>query len=302
MPRPCPPSDSVTAEAAAAVLRDALAQIEKARRRILESDDPEGPHQMRVGLRRLRTALGLFEPAIGGPATRSLSDAARRLGREVGTLRDLEVVLHETVDPARAADPDDQALAKIAACLTDAIGTERARLRAHLDKGRMHRFLGEIAAFCDAGDWRRRAGKTQRKNLDRPLRKTAERALTRRWKTVRAAGKDLEGHTVEARHELRKQLKKVRYSVEALAPALPRKRTAAYLETLTDLQRHFGDLNDAATVSAVLGPSFMSRLDDDAARKAARRLARAASDRAEASWPDALALWTAFRKQPRPWT
>lgn len=300
MPRTRP--DISTAEAAAAVLRDALAQIEKARRRILVSEDPEGPHQMRVGLRRLRTALSLFEPAIGEAATCTLSDAARRLGGEVGTLRDLEVVLHETVDPARAADPDDPALARIAACLTDAIGQERARLRAHLDRGQMRRFLAEIAALCDADDWRNRAGKTQRKNLDRPLRKTAERALGRRWKKVNAAGKDLEGHTIEARHELRKELKKLRYSVEALSSALPRRHTAAYLDTLADLQRHFGDLNDAATVTTVLGPGFTSHLGDKAARKAAQSLARAASDCAEESWPDALKLWTAFRKQRRPWT
>ncbi len=130
-------SDLATAEAAAGALRDALAQIEKARRRILVSDDPEGPHQMRVGLRRLRTALSLFEPALGKATTRNLSDAARKLGREVGELRDLEVVLHETVGPARDAAPDDPALAAIADGLTEAIGKERARLRSQLDKGRI---------------------------------------------------------------------------------------------------------------------------------------------------------------------
>jgi CHAD domain-containing protein len=295
-------SDLATAEAAAGALRDALAQIEKALRRILVSDDPEGPHQMRVGLRRLRTALSLFEPALGKATTRNLSDAARKLGREVGELRDLEVALHETVGPARDAAPDDPALAAIADGLTEAIGKERARLRSQLDKGRLRRFLGAVALFCDAEDWRRRATKKQRKHLDRPLRKTAERGLARRWKKVRAAGKRVEGDTTEARHELRKELKKLRYGVEALSIALPRRRTAAFLDTLADLQRHFGDLNDAATVTTVLGSDFTARLGDDAAREAARRLARRASDRAEESWPDALELWTAFRRQPRPWT
>ena len=55
----------------------AAAQIEINRRAVLETDDPEAAHQLRVGLRRLRSALRAFRPLHDTPATRELQQYAR---------------------------------------------------------------------------------------------------------------------------------------------------------------------------------------------------------------------------------
>jgi len=58
---------------------------------VWEDQDPEALHQMRVGMRRLRTALVGFSRAIEVPkATREKK--VGKIARELGTLRDLDVL------------------------------------------------------------------------------------------------------------------------------------------------------------------------------------------------------------------
>ncbi|MGB7417462.1 MAG: CHAD domain-containing protein, partial [Thermosynechococcaceae cyanobacterium] len=56
---------------------------------VLKDRDPEPLHQMRVGMRRLRTALQVFAPAIHGPiSVRQVTKIAKALGQ----VRDLDVL------------------------------------------------------------------------------------------------------------------------------------------------------------------------------------------------------------------
>ena len=58
---------------------------------VLSHRDPEFLHQMRVGLRRLRTVCGAFDFAIALPDT--VSDRAlKRLGKTLGRMRDLDIL------------------------------------------------------------------------------------------------------------------------------------------------------------------------------------------------------------------
>ena len=60
-------------------------------------DDTEGPHQLRVGLRRLRSAFLVYKSALESPEMARLSGEAKWLGQEVGGLRDLDVVANDIV-------------------------------------------------------------------------------------------------------------------------------------------------------------------------------------------------------------
>lgn len=58
---------------------------------VLEDKDPEELHQMRVGIRRLRSAMIGFAPAIALPKTTTEKDVGH-LGKVLGELRDLDVL------------------------------------------------------------------------------------------------------------------------------------------------------------------------------------------------------------------
>ncbi|MDJ0571712.1 MAG: CHAD domain-containing protein [Pleurocapsa sp. MO_192.B19] len=59
---------------------------------VLEDKDPEDLHQMRVGMRRLRSAIASFAVALDLPKTVNEKNIAK-IGRSLGTLRDLDVLL-----------------------------------------------------------------------------------------------------------------------------------------------------------------------------------------------------------------
>ena len=59
--------------------------------------DIEGVHQMRVALRRLRTASALLRREFGLPTIQGLSDEAKWLATLLGTPRDWDVFVTETL-------------------------------------------------------------------------------------------------------------------------------------------------------------------------------------------------------------
>ena len=72
----------------------------------MESGDPEYVHQMRVGLRRLNAALGLFRDVT--PCPQALRDELRWIRLELGVARDRAAIDHHPernlVAPFRPAD------------------------------------------------------------------------------------------------------------------------------------------------------------------------------------------------------
>ncbi|HIK13441.1 MAG TPA: CHAD domain-containing protein [Oscillatoriaceae cyanobacterium M33_DOE_052] len=59
---------------------------------VLQDEDPEALHQMRVGMRRLRSAASGFAPALILPESASVA-AIGKIARTLGKLRDLDVML-----------------------------------------------------------------------------------------------------------------------------------------------------------------------------------------------------------------
>src|SRR5690606_7123455 len=89
-----------------AILRSCRDQIAHNRTAVLESELPEGPHQLRVGLRRLRSALKIYQPLLETTSRKALDDQAARLAALVGPLRDLDVLAGDIIAPLTGMMPD----------------------------------------------------------------------------------------------------------------------------------------------------------------------------------------------------
>ncbi len=86
-----PNQPSQTLEAYAyQVIEEQYRRIIKQEKKVLADKEPEALHQMRVGTRRLRTALQVFDPAIEIPKAGS-AKRLRDLARVLGEVRDLDV-------------------------------------------------------------------------------------------------------------------------------------------------------------------------------------------------------------------
>lgn len=287
--------EMTTEVAAHAVLGECLAQISENMAVVAASDDPEGPHQLRVGLRRLRTALALFSGALAGEGRTRLSGEAKWLGREVGRLRDLDVALADLVRPAAAARPGEPGFARLEAALVERGGAERSALRATLVGARARTFLLDLSEYVSCRGWLDAQDWSQTARLARPVTETAGVALDTRLAKAAKRAKGIEHLSVEARHELRKELKKLRYTAEFCASLYPPKRVKPFLKRLKALQEVFGDLNDAAMAEALLSGPDAPGGDDPGAARAGGFVLGLHAERARHGWERAKGLWRALR-------
>ena len=80
----------------------------------------------------------------------------------------------------------------------------------------------------------------------------ASQRLSRLHKRVTADAARFAAHDDEARHALRKRLKRLRYSLEFVAPLYARKPVSRYLSVLKPAQQALGDVNDLVVAEAAL--------------------------------------------------
>ncbi len=281
----------IAERAARDCLRDCLGQIATNILVVCRLDDAEGPHQLRVGLRRLRSVFSAYKSALSSPEMARLNGEARWLGKQVGALRDLDVVAGDIVGKEAARHPDEPALAALADALARQAAERRQEVRRLLVGQRSQSFLIDLAQFIETRGWLVPADFEQTARLATPVVKLAVRSLNKRWKKVSKAARGLEMLDAEHRHALRKELKKLRYGVEFFGPLFPERRLDAFLKRLKKLQTVFGDLNDAATMRHLFAGPDAYGAADPAAQRAVGWVIGAGEARAEVSWSHAQDLW-----------
>ncbi|MCD6030984.1 MAG: hypothetical protein K0S78_3158, partial [Thermomicrobiales bacterium] len=283
--------DELAEQAALAILRECFDQIATNVLVARKLEAAEGPHQLRIGLRRLRCAFSVCAPILDSPEMARLNDEARWLAEETGRLRDIDVVADEIVRHEAEINIEETGLATLA----DALSARAAELRAHLRRtlagARVQSFLLDLACFAETRGWLVPQDSAQATRLAAPVLDVAEPALRKRWKKVAKRAHGLEDLTVEQRHELRKDLKKLRYAVEFFSPLYPPKRVVPFLRRLKELQTVFGNLNDAATVKAILTGAGAPGAGEATAERAMGWVIGASQARAGMAWHGAKALW-----------
>jgi inorganic triphosphatase YgiF len=265
--------------------------------------DPEGVHQMRVGLRRLRSALAFFAPMIPAAQRERLRGELGWLASELGDARDLDVFTGELLPPLQALRPDDAALARLRDTALGARTEGYARARAALDSARYPRLVLELGLWLARRAWRDQPLSEHSAALFQPARSWAAALLERRYRKARKLGRRLATSSPAERHRLRIRLKKLRYGAEFSRGLFPLKRTDRSVRRLAELQDVLGRLNDAA-LGERLVTERLARDVPDSDVNAARAAGLAAGWFAHASHREAEALvarWERFEKTGRFW-
>lgn len=262
--------------------------------------NPEGVHQMRVALRRLRSAITAFGPHFDGPAMRHVRDEAKWLAGELGSARDLDVFSGETLTALKAARPGDARLAALEKAVAAARGAAWDQAAGALESQRGRLFMIDLAAAITGRAWEASDPKGARMR-EKPLKDLAARVLTRRFVKAAKLGGRIEALTPEERHALRIELKKLRYAGEFFQSLFPKKRARPYLKRLSELQDVFGALNDAAVAGALVDSLPRDGANDILLAAAGGLVTGWHMARAEAIWPEAKARWKALSKTPAFW-
>lgn len=236
-------------QALRAVVASCLAHYSANVQGALETGDPEFIHQLRVALRRLRSALRVFKQ----PDQSMFTPELKWLAGTLGAARDWDVFIEETLPPVlTAADPAD-------ASKNDALNLKAREIQsAARDKARAAMSSQRHAVLLlNLMRWQGSAGEstgTDALVVDADvaariegLEALASREIGKRHKRLLQDAQALAGLDAEARHQVRIDAKRLRYAVDFFASLFKKGPAGAYLKTLTGIQTVLGEANDAAT-------------------------------------------------------
>ena len=201
--------------------------------------DSEGVHQMRVGLRRLRAAISLFDDVLPRARTAQVKAELKWLTGELAPAREIDVFVNESVRPIA-----DRGVPKRGArALRDRFAAERkaafSRAGEAVASARYRRLLIELVEWIETLQ--------ARSDDDRKIPAYAAQVLGRRIDKARKQGKQLSELTPEQRHKLRIRIKKIRYAIDFFGN-LYRQRDQNELAELSSrlkrIQSALGSLND----------------------------------------------------------
>jgi CHAD domain-containing protein len=233
--------------------------------------DSEPVHQMRVAVRRLRSALAIFRRAAAGPEAtalfRSLGRDLKALAATLGAARDWDVFLAGAGADIGAAFATDRRITALLAAAARKRQAAYATLAAHLASPAWRDLALRLALLPAARPWAPRpAGFPERDEfgelkpqddhasmLAAPAAAYAAQALQRSLKRVTGAGEDFAALAPDAMHDARKQAKQLRYACEFFAPLFPAKPVRRFLERLEEVQETLGAVNDSHVAAALMG-------------------------------------------------
>jgi inorganic triphosphatase YgiF len=245
-------SKATTAEAFQTVARNALTQIAANAQVLRQADRPEAVHQLRVSARRLRAAIAVFKPLVGGARADALKEELRWLARTADQARNLDVLLTESVLPALEDGDGPPGLPRLAAALEDARRAAHTAVAHAVSSARFRTLVLDLAAWIETGAWLSDPDKGLTGLREEPASDFAVAALDIRLRKVRRRARGLAKGSDEARHHLRIEVKKLRYAAEAFEPLFDEARAAKFIDRLKVLQDHLGALNDIVTAEAML--------------------------------------------------
>ncbi len=245
--------DFVVDDAIAAVLTACQAHLQVNQSVAEDGGSAEGVHQMRVALRRMRTAFSLLGRDLPSPTMQGLSREAKWLAGELGPARGWDVFLSDTLGapgrlPAPGADFDGLRLAAEAprqagyAVMREAIGCTRTV-----------RFEMQLSQWIARRGWRNEVDRDGLAILAEPAQAMAMRVLDRLHRKALKQGRRFKSLSAEQRHALRITLKKLRYATEFFLPLCAEPEAAGrFVARLSALQDALGRDHDAATTQPLL--------------------------------------------------
>jgi CHAD domain-containing protein len=219
---------------------------------VLEARLPEGVHQMRVAMRRLRSALSLFRKVLPEAQDRWIREETRWLAGVLGSARDWDVFLSETLAPAVAAFPDHPGFERLRGLAEAERADAYDQMQAALRDIRYGALLVELRAWLEASGWREQRVSEYSADLFAPIGSVAGRLIEARRRKALKRGRDLGALSPPARHEARKEVKKLRYAFEFFQNLYAGKKVKRFARDLTRLQEGLGRLNDVDTARRLL--------------------------------------------------
>lgn len=241
--------DGEAGEAFRTIAGAALGQI-AANARVVKTERLVEPlHQLRVGVRRLRTAISLFAPMLADGSMEGVKAELKWLAGELDDARDLDVFTEEVFLPFCKRDPELVGLDSLGQRLEAARARAYDRAQAAVAAPRFRALMLTTLSWIEAGDWALSVDPMLAALRARVTRDLAAEEFERRRRSIVKKGRDLATMEPAERHKLRIRVKRLRYACGFFAGLYSGKDAKAHkamAATARDLQDGLGALTDIA--------------------------------------------------------
>ena len=250
---------------ASLAIKKHLQKVIKHEEDVLHDQDPEALHQMRVGMRRLRSAIKGFAPALLLPKP-AQDEKIGKIAHQLGSLRDLDV-LRETLQTRHkpTLPPEEQeALETALARLGQQRRQTSAAVQKTLERQRYNNLKQSLKKWLKQPTYQEIAQMPIQEVLPDLLLPEVSRFLLHPGWLVGTTFKqginfqELDAATVQRLaaqgpllHSLRKETKRVRYQMELFTDFYGQP-FAAYVEDVKTIQEILGQIQDNLVLSQFL--------------------------------------------------
>ena len=223
--------------------RSCLAQVLRNEPAVF-SAQPEGVHQMRVAVRRLRSAISSLKKILPQEDVQWVTEELRWLGGMLGPARNLDVFAAELLPAARTGPPQEPGWDDLGAALDRLRDAGYDQIRDAILSQRYTASMLRLLRWFEGSGWRRHSASDDPDPMASPLGGIAPGVLDRRRRKVRQRGKGFGRLAPRERHKLRIAVKKLRYTVELFGSLFDNDELDRFVTRLKRLQSDLGYAND----------------------------------------------------------
>jgi CHAD domain-containing protein len=219
-------------------------RVTKELENVRSSPDADAVHDLRVAIRRCRSVAAVMEEVDPDPAWPAMRKVARRVFRELGALRDAQVIDEWILKLAPETDP-------VRTHLQTVFESNEPSLRENALR---------VASKFDQKSWKRLERTLRQRSRLVPVASLAAECLAlERFETAKELhAKALRTEKPKPWHALRIGLKRFRYTVESLLP----EHYAAWGNNLKRLQDMLGEIHDLDVLAEVVRKSDFLETED----------------------------------------
>ena len=287
--------DATLDQALCAILRSMLQHQMENQPAAEDGRDPEGLHQYRVALRRLRSVLGLMRSIAPSSQLDTLRDDAKWLMSSLNEARDWDVFITETLPAIAQACPAVDSFDVLKSAAQERRRKAHDTARAAIANPRSGRFQIALGLWVEQAQWRAGAAPEALRVLAAPGRPFASEVMEKFRRNALKRGRRFTKLSPEERHELRIALKKLRYASELFLPLFKNNKSKRrYAKTLASLQDHLGRANDMSVMEELVQRLMKGKLSAPGHRAAGALLGWKAGS-LNRDDPELLSAWKHFQ-------
>lgn len=232
------------------IVRNCLDQLTRNEHGMLAGNDIEYLHQMRVALRRLRSALDIFSAVI--PDEAPIMHELKWLTRQLNPARDWDVFVMEELSQIQDSFSKHAGIPTFKEICEKLQQARNKAARNSIRSKRYSELILRLNLWLDEIHQNLPQSRSSRNVAKMALSTFTHNLLTNRHQQILNAGKDTDKLDATSLHALRISIKKQRYAVEFFRTLFQQEEAKQYIRALSELQDILGIINDSIKTQELL--------------------------------------------------